>query len=77
MDENARRAEQGAHVLHVRVTDRRLPESTYRELLALLGMSRRWSSRSRRLRRRAAVRTEEDRCLGACPPVITTVRDPA
>ncbi|MFD8079280.1 hypothetical protein ACFV3E_42420 [Streptomyces sp. NPDC059718] len=37
MDEDARRAEQGAHVLHVRVVDRWLPEPTYRELLVLLG----------------------------------------
>ncbi|MGW2352508.1 hypothetical protein [Actinacidiphila glaucinigra] len=35
MNEDALRAEQGAHVLHVRVVDRRLPEP--RELLALLG----------------------------------------
>ncbi|MEU1621451.1 hypothetical protein ABZ479_29640 [Streptomyces sp. NPDC005722] len=37
MNEDTHRAEQGAHVLHVRVADRRLPEPPYREMLALLG----------------------------------------
>ncbi|WP_431969162.1 hypothetical protein [Actinacidiphila sp. bgisy160] len=37
MNDETLRAERGAHVLHVRVMDRRLPEVTYRQLLELLG----------------------------------------
>ncbi|MFF3256798.1 hypothetical protein ACFYWP_38835 [Actinacidiphila glaucinigra] len=37
MNDETLRAERGAHVLHMRVMDRPLPEVTYRELLALLG----------------------------------------
>ncbi|WP_326581659.1 hypothetical protein OIE69_43590 (plasmid) [Actinacidiphila glaucinigra] len=37
MDDEAACAERGAHILHVRIMDRRVPDTPFRELLALLG----------------------------------------